>query len=103
LIERSRRRDTMKRIVITRDSLAVGKDGSLHVNVPDPGTVWLHTSAKKPLISLDNYGPTLEVVVYGDQPIKIRRAGSPLESALLYHPVSNRTRPVAGARDIKET
>ena len=68
-------------------------NGSLHVNAPVSGTIWIHVSGRG-LLALDCYGDTPELVVYGEEPVKIRRAGSPLESALLYHPVSNRTRPV---------
>ena len=73
------------------------KDGALHAMLPENGTVWVHT-ANGHLLGIDNYGSVLEVVVYGQNPIKIRRAGSPLESAIIYHPGTNRTRSAATAR-----
>lgn len=61
------------------------QNGSASIVAAKPGTVWIILPGEG-LLSLDCYGGTPELVVYGDAPILIRTSGAPLDSGTLYTP-----------------
>lgn len=70
-----------KKAAGARENPAVGEGGSVHVQVPQEGTVWLRFPDGA-LMSLDNYRE-VQLVVYGSAKVRMRAAGSELDGGLV--------------------